>query len=171
MGAVLVSVWLAGNASVATAEQYDEYTIKAALLYNFTKFVEWPLQRSPGHHFNICVYGDDPYGNRLDALEEREASNITIYRHRILKDSITNCQIVFIAEASEGHVVEAIALFRNRPVLTVGETRDFVAQGGIIGLIREHDRIKFEINLAAADEAGLEMSSQLLRIARRVIRE
>ncbi len=169
----LCSALLLFAVAAAKAEQYDEYNIKAALLYNFARFVEWPRQSLPGnkHHFKICVYGNDPYGNRLDALEERNRNNITVYRHRLLKESITGCQIIFITKTTKGQVVEAISFFKNRPVLTVGETPDFVVHGGIIGLIREQDRIMFEINLAAANEAGLELSSQLLRIATRVITE
>ena len=161
------------TAPASLAEHYDEYTVKAALLYNFTKFVEWPNNSIPGKEpeYRICIYGDDPYGKRLDALEQRERSNITVYRHDILRESIRNCQIIFIAETTEERLIESIAYLDKTPVLTVGETPNFVARGGIIGLVRDKDRIKFEINLKAANKAGLAMSSQLLRIAQRVIKE
>ncbi len=106
-------------AQVVLAEHYDEYAVKAALLYNFTKFVEWPIQPAGRQNYKICIYGDDPYGPRLDALEDRKRSNITVYRHETLRESILSCQIIFIAETSEDRLIESIAYLDGTPVLTV----------------------------------------------------
>ncbi len=156
----------------AIAEQYDEYTIKAALLYNFTRFVQWPTNISRGEsEYRICIVGEDPYDFRLDALEAHTQSKITIYRYQVLREAVYGCQIIFIGETSRTRLLESIAYMHSAPVLTVGDTPDFVMHGGMIGLVVVNKKIRFEINLAAANRAGLDVSSQLLRVAQKVIRE
>jgi hypothetical protein len=169
---ILIATLLLAPVPVVRSEQYDEYTIKAALLYNFTRFIHWPTDSlSPrNRHYRICVYGPDPYGYRLDALEDRPRSDITVYRYELLNDALTGCQILFISELDDRRVKSVTKFLVSHPILTVGESENFILSGGMVGLVREEDTVKFEINLRTVNAAGLEMSSQLLRIATRVIR-
>lgn len=165
--ALVVSLALSGT---SRSQTYDEYAIKAALLYNFSKFVSWPDEASlTTRDFEICVYGRDPYGDTIDAVSERttKGRSISIVRHGRLTDG--DCHIAFIGQSETYRVEEAIAFFRDKPVLTIAETPDFVEKGGMIGLLNQQNRVSFEINLSAARTAELNLSSQLLRIAERIV--
>lgn len=149
---------------------YDEYAIKAALLYNFSKFVTWPDEESPPtEHFEICVYGRDPYGETIDAVSQRQTKGRPISIVRYGRLTAGDCQIAFIGQSETYRLEEAITFFRDKPILTISETPNFVDKGGMIGLISDQSRVNFEINLRAARTARLAVSSQLLRIARRVV--
>jgi hypothetical protein len=147
-----------------------EYPVKLAFLYNFTKFVEWPVQsyRHPGAPLMICVVGDDPFSPDL----ERQLDTKTVEGHEVeirkLKptENLNVCHIVFIpatAKEQEARIVKELA---GSSTLTVGETNGFDALGGIIDFIVEGNKIHIEVNLLAADRAGLKISSKLLSIAK-----
>lgn len=152
-----------------TEKPYDEYQVKVALLYNFSKFIEWP-SADGDDVFEICVYGRDPYGDKIDVVETRKTKgkNIVIARYGSLQDP-SNCEIAVIGQSETYKISEAIEYFQNQPVLTVSESIEFVDDGGVIGLVRDDQRITFEINLSSARSAGLDVSSHLLRIAKRVV--
>ena len=147
-----------------------EYPVKLAFLYNFTKFVEWPANSysDTGAPLVICVVGDDPFSPEL----ERQLDTKTVEGHEVeirkLKptDNLNVCHIVFIpatAKEQEARIVKELA---GSSTLTVGETNGFEALGGIIDFIVEGNKIHIEVNLLAADRAGLKISSKLLSIAK-----
>ena len=156
-------------AGTARAAPSLEYQVKASYIYNLTQFIEWP-EHAPGDEFQICVYGPHRFGDALDTLEGNRVGDRPL-RVRYLRDMrvADSCQILFIT-ASEGR--RALQLLRAAPVtglLTIGETRDFTDRGGVIGLIKIGGKVKFEINEAAAERAGLAISAQLLRLATEVV--
>ena len=153
----------------AQTRVYDEYAIKAAYVYNLSKFVEWPPSATKNQPFTICVYGRDPYGQKIDAVSERTTQGrpISIVRRDHLTEA--NCEIAFVGQSETYRLEEAIAFFANSPVLTIGESADFVDKGGIVALVASGKRITFEINLGSANTAGLVFSAQLLRVATRLV--
>lgn len=164
--------WLLAAAAGA-ADEYDEYAVKAALLYNFTKFVEWPeaaFARGDAP-FRICVLGPDPFAERLDRIQSQSTRNrrIQIARYAEAAAPPGDCQILFIGNGVDLRQSAILDGLRGKPVLTVGESPEFVSAGGVIALIRQGDRVGFEVNAAAAAAASLGISSQLLKIARRVV--
>lgn len=149
-----------------------EYQIKAAYLYNFAKFVDWPAQRFANDQspLVIGVFGQNPFGDELQAIARNHKIN---GREIVIKPVATVAEagavhLLFFSAAEDGHVVETLAGLKGAAVLTVGESEKFTAAGGMITFVREADKVRFEINTAAAEQQGLKISAQLLKLARPV---
>lgn len=147
-----------------------EYEVKAAFLLNFVKFVEWPqtVETRAGSPFSICIFGDDPFRNSLYQIVEGESVNNRPLVVRQLRKSPEHCEVVFVP-ASEPDIPRVLNQV-GREVLTVGESPDFLSDGGIINFVIEGRRVRFDINRAAAERASLRISSRLLGVARRVLK-
>jgi hypothetical protein len=166
-----VSIAASGVTSVfPQSRQVSEYQIKAAFLYNFAKFVEWPPAVSPGANdpMEICVVGEDPFGNILNQSIEGK----TVGGHKLMirqlkpAQDMKGCQVAFISSSEKNHLTSVLEGLKGGGVLTVGETEGFAALGGVINFTMEDDKVHFEINLDAAGRAGLKISSKLLLLAR-----
>jgi len=146
-----------------------EYEVKAAFLYNFARFVEWPPEafRDPADPFVIAVLGRDPFGPVLDetmAGKTVAGRRIEVRRATRVED-VRDAQMVFIS-SSERANMPAILKALDRPgVLTVGESDGFAERGGAINFVLQARKVRFQINPARAEEARLKMSSQLLKLA------
>jgi hypothetical protein len=160
---------LARTAAPPADEPLGEYEVKAAFIYNFARYVEWPQKsfRSPADPIAICVLGGDPMGHLLDEAvsgKTVEKHSLAVRRIAEIREAGT-CQIVFFA-ASHKMPREALANLRMSGVLTVGETEGFARRGGIIGFrVEEGHHIRFDVNIEAARDANLRISSQLLSLA------
>lgn len=146
-----------------------EYQLKAAFLFNFAKFVEWPASdfSSPHSEFSICILGADPFGRAIDDIlrgQTIEGRAVTVVRVRQLAD-VRNCQIAFISPTEKSRLQDILQSVRGRNVLLVGESPGFAAAGGAIQFRMQNDRVRFSINLEAAERAGLRISSKLLSLA------
>jgi hypothetical protein len=141
----------------------QEYRVKAAYLYNFLKFVEWPEDAAPGP-LTICVAGRNPLGTVLRDLVRDQLVNDRPIEARIILEPEEGCHIIFVPEgaATEAYLRGA----RGTPVLTVGESSTFLEQGGIANFYIERGNVRFEINPAAAERARIRISSRLLQLAR-----
>lgn len=154
---------------ICRAQVFNEYQVKAAFLYSFAKFVEWPSQAfsSPSATMTICVLGEDPFGNFLnDVVRDKTVGDRPLAVHRLanLRD-VAECQILFIAASERTRMPAVLASVATRGLLTVGDTAEFAAQGGVIGLRLDGDRIRLQVNLSAAEKAKLRISSRLLSLA------
>ncbi len=167
--AVLIGVALlaapAGEAEVAPTE----WDVKAAYLYNFTRFVEWPdrsttLADTP---FLIGVLGRDPFGPVLDdTLAGKTVDGRRIVVRRLGRaDEAASVQILFLGPASGRETERALSAARGRPVLTVCDGDGPVRRGVVLTFRIRDGRVRFDVDLRAADEAGLKISSQLLKVA------
>ena len=162
---VLLTVALAARAE---EPEFDEYHVKAAFLYNFSKFVEWPPSAfaSPREPIAICIAGQDPFGPILDDLVRGKKIGDRDLVVKRLPDArqASSCQILFIGAAERKR---AHALLEGLPpyILTVGETPDFTAQGGIVAFALEGTHLRFQIALETAQRAKLHISSKLLSLA------
>jgi hypothetical protein len=170
LAAVLLG--LAGWGRAAGASDF-EYEIKAAFLYNFAKFVEWPPEAFPqaSTPVSLCVFGDDPFDGSLDTVVRGETLNgrhLAVRRPRDVQEA-RECQVLFIGAAEKGRAPEALSALRGTSVLTVGEGKDFLDQGGVIRLFLEQNRVRFDINLDAAERNHLKISSKLLALARTIV--
>jgi len=157
-----------GHAQAGAAE-IEEHRVKAAFLFNFAKFVEWPAQafKSAGAPIEICVLGPNPFGT---SLEEAVAGKVVGNRKFAVLEvrdarQAGECHIVFVS--AEGWIRSRAVLegIEKCCVLTVGETEDFIAGGGMINLRLENARVRVEINPDAAEQAKLRISSKLLSLA------
>lgn len=152
----------------AWAGEFNEYAVKAAYLYNFAKFVEWPSRAfaSVGAPLLICIAGANPFGDALAALtDKRVGSRPVEVRHYPAATGLDSCHIVFISRVEQGRFKTVLAKLSRLPILTVSDIGDFAQAGGMIGLVEAEQRIRFDINLAATRQAGLNLSSQLLKLA------
>ncbi len=142
--------------------------MKAAYLYNFVKFVDWP-EGGPPAAFTICVYGKDPFGGILDdAVRGRVAHGLPLRVRRLTTrdEGWDGCQVIFFGMQRAANLVPVLARLEGRGVLTVGDSEGFAEAGGMLGLVVDHDRVRFEINLDALAAARLKASSRLIDIGR-----
>jgi hypothetical protein len=158
-----------GWASAWPATPAAEYQVKAAYLFNFGQFVEWPLQAydSPGAPFVIGVMGEDPFGETLDEVVAGETLGghpLVVRRFRNPAD-ISACNILFIGRSEAGRLDETLKVLKGRSVLTVTDISGAERRGAIIVLFNEKNRIRMRINVAAAKASNLVISSKLLRPA------
>jgi hypothetical protein len=158
--------------SVICAQQdvSDASRVKAAFLFRFPGFVEWPSAAIEGRTFlDICVLGSTPVGTLLDELVEGESLGGRVLRVRIVsRNGLDACHVLFLPEGARGRGA-ALKAVADRPVLTVSDASGFLDEGGIIQFRVSDERVRFEISLAAAERAGLRLSAQLLRLATRVV--
>jgi len=163
-----------------------EYKIKAAFLYNFIQFVDWPKEKTGDHNEPIIIgiIGKDPFDdafkpinnkqikgrkgliNRFEGIEKLKKSG-GVDNSEIA--SLRKCHLLFICSSEKDHLTDIINFVDGHSVLTVGETSNMLKSGGMINFLVEENKVRFEINLTAARKGKLEIRSQLLRLAMRVI--
>jgi hypothetical protein len=145
-----------------------EYKVKAAFLYNFAKFVEWPDEAFSDKEetFILCVLGKDPFGPNLKALEGKlvRGRKLSVIQCKDIQE-VEEAHILFIARSERKRVTEVLSRLENQPVLTVSDVQGFAEQGGGIGFIDVDKKLRFEINPEATKKAGLQVSSQLMKLA------
>lgn len=171
----LLSLLLSLSLSPAFAQATirSEYEVKAAFLYNFTRFVTWPeVESGPGGKpLNLCVFGANPFGDQLDPMRERKSQGRELeLRYPDELPGVSDCQVLFISESQQRGLTGILEFARKHQVLTVSDMPEFVTRGGMIGYVKQGNVIRFEINLKAATDAGLTINSRLLEIAVRVLR-
>ena len=152
-----------------TDEAPTEYQVKAAFLFNFARFVEWPPTafENATSPIGVCVLGDDPFGdslNRVVAGKMLGERTLMVRRAKKLRE-LGGCEILFISGSERGHLPEILEELRTAPVLTVGESEDFATRGGEVQFTLEESHVHFLINVDATERAGLKVSSKLLSLA------
>jgi hypothetical protein len=157
----------------AQSQVVGEYEVKAAFLLNFAKFVEWPPASLPAADtlLRICITGPQSLELALQQVVQDRNINghpLQVAQQRGL-ENVGGCHILFISAASEKHGVTAIRPDYGPGILTVGESEGFARSGGIINFVLEQNRVSFEINIEAANRAGVHISSKLLSLARIVL--
>ena len=140
-----------------------EYKIKAGYLYNFTKFITWSPDNA--ETFNLCILGDDPFGELINPIEERSAIGrpIKLFRFNSLSglDKESHCHILFVSSS----IKDALSTTDFDNTLVVGESREFINQGGMIGFVNKQGKIKLQVNLKTIKQSGLKVSAKLLEVA------
>jgi hypothetical protein len=142
-----------------------EYRVKAAYLFNFTKFVEWPGAAVQRTAFTICAAGRNPFGPVLASTVLGEtAAGLPLVARVVGPADVSSCHVLFVPRGVAA--ADYLRAVGASPVLTVGESPDFLAQGGAINFVLESGRVRFAINQAAAERAQLRISSRLLQLGR-----
>ena len=188
---VLLAVPIATMADT-DSEHTREYQIKAAFLYNFTKFVDWPEEKTADSNEPVIIgiIGKNQFGNSLELLKTQKAKGraFVIKQFKNFEElkkfgrknkakqlqqiaSLRKCDLLFICFSEKKNFTEIITLVKSHNVLTVGETDGFLECDGIVNLLTKEEKVHFEINLTAARQTKLKISSKLLRLAKRVISE
>jgi hypothetical protein len=152
----------------ARAQEIPEYRLKAAFLYNFAAFTEWPAE--VGRTLNLCVHGPDPFGAELDTLGGRAVGQRRISVRRTAGlEALKDCQIVFVAGGAIDQLPRLTEALRGLPVLTVADSPDAARKGVVLNMKVVGGRVTFDANLGAARTARLVLSSKLLRLASEVV--
>ena len=164
----LVALFATTTMSVPVhADELPEYRLKAAFLYNFIMFTEWPA--STGNTLSVCVSGNDPFGAELDALQGKVAGARTLaVQRKAGGDSLKGCQVVFIAPSAIESLPRLLAGLRGQPTLTIADSPGALHQGVVLNLAVQNSRVSFQASVPAARSAGLILSSKLLRLATEV---
>ena len=163
----LFTAAIALSVSIVQAQQPNEFQVKAAYLYNFGRFTTWPAASLTSDAFSICILGRDPFGSVLDTAVNGErvaGKGVQVRRIENPQDAVS-CQILFISSSEEGRLKNILAALGKSGVLTVSDISQFSRRGGMIGFILQDNKIRFEVNLTPADDAGLQLSSDLLKVA------
>ncbi len=163
-----------------------EYKIKAAFLYNFIQFVDWPKEKISGKNDPIVlgIIGKDPFGDSFKPIENNQIKGKKSIIKRFdgiekLKkssdkgksdiESLRKCHLLFICSSEEDNLKDIINLVSENCVLTVGETSNMLKSGGVINFLVDENKVRFEINLSAARQEKIKIRSQLLRLAKNVM--
>ena len=153
----------------AAQDNPSEYQLKAAFVYNFAKFVDWPPNTFPESQsaFSICILGSDPFGSAIDdALRDKTIANHPVIVRRMKEETeARHCQILFVSGSERSHLRDILGSLKGASVLVVGDAEGFAAAGGAIELTLQDNHVRFLINPGAADQAGLRISSKLLALA------
>ncbi len=170
----------------SNSSQALEYKIKAAFLYNFIKFVDWPEDRTANDDkiTIVGIIGKNTFGDAFEPVKDKKVKG----QEAVIKyfksfseleknsddlektaDEMKKCHLLFICSSEKDNLADIIDIVKNNNVLTVGETKDFLKAGGIINFLLEDNKVRFEINLSAAKKSKLIIRSQLLRLAQKVI--
>jgi hypothetical protein len=185
---VLFAAALAAE-TITDSEASREYQVKAAFLYNFIKFVDWPEESSDSNKpIIIGIIGNDPFGSAFDPIKDKPVKERKVIvkwfkgldelekssqmdksgKHPQI-EAIRECNLLFICHSEKEKLKETLDLLKDRSILTVADMQGFLESGGIVNFVIEENKVGFEINLVAAEHAKLEIRSQLLRLAKRVV--
>jgi hypothetical protein len=167
----------------ADSKKSKEYQIKAAFLYNFIKFVDWPNEKpSDEKTITIGIIGKTPFGKAFEPLKDKKTKDkkVIIRQFKSLEESklpskqieaIRKCHVLFVCSSEKQQLRKIINLVKDHSVLTVGDTNGFLESGGIINFVIEDHKVYFEVNNNTAKQAKLNIRSKLLRLAKKVIEE
>jgi hypothetical protein len=169
--AAALSVLLCGLAAQAQP-QASEVSLKSAFLYKFIHYAEWPSEAlgAPGDPIELCVIGQDDVAEVLeDAVPGRQIHDRSVVVRKLASsDAASGCHVLFVGSSDSRQIERVLARVAAHPTLTVGDVEGFARRGGIINFTRAGSRLGFEINRAAASRAGLQISSQLLKLSKLV---
>ncbi len=160
-----------------------EYQVKAAFLYSFINFIDWPkekLKEDDNEPILIGIIGKDPFGNAFEPIKNKQVKSKKVAVQRFkgfdeTKNSVDEiealgkCHLLYICPSEEENNSQIIEIVKKYSVLTVGDTQSFLDDGGIINFVMEENKVRFEINNSAAEQSKLNIRSKLLRLAKRVI--
>lgn len=160
----------ANNTQTVNPASSSEYLIKAGFTYNFAKLVQWPASTfpQPNSPIIIGILGTDPFGGMLDEVLAGKKINERdlVVKHLKWGADLKGCNILFVSSSESLHMDEIFHIVKGLPILTIGETPNFARRGGIINFILEDEKVHFEVNVEAAKETNITISSRLLALAR-----
>lgn len=167
--AVVCAILSVASPRAVQAGALAEYEIKAAFIYNFTKFVQWPPTAfaQPEAPLILCVIGEDAFGPALDTIDHKLAQGheLRVRRHVRLEDA-RSCHLLFVAQSERARLAAVLRAVSGASVLTISDIDRFAEAGGVIGLYEVDSNVHFSINRDRARSAMLQINSQLLKLAK-----
>jgi hypothetical protein len=168
MNIMLYGYSAAALSTKAEKEKFDEYKVKAAYLYNFAKFVEWPSEAfaEPSVSLDLCIIGEDPFGHAIDEINGKSVKGRKLQiRQSSGSSELKECHIAFISSSEKYKYEDILKMIKDSHILTVSDINNFADNGGMINFKKVRSKIRLEINHDAAKKSGLKLSSKLLKIA------
>lgn len=168
---LIVALWASLGASRcgAQAGMQREYELKAGVLYHIIKYVEWPVasRSNTPPTLQIGLLGRIPHAEAIEVLDGKTVQGRRLVVKRLAaEDEARHCQVLFIGASEKPRLAEIVSGTKSLPILTVGEVEGFAEHGGMVNLVEQQNRIAMEINREVASQAGLSISSQLLKLAK-----
>ena len=166
----ILFAWAWPRWAVADEQSAKEYEVKAAFIFKFAQFMEWPAAAfaSDKDPIVVATFGEDPFEGGLDRVMAGKSigNRPVVVKHFGGADEITRCHILFAAASSSEDVAGVLHKWAKSPVMTIGDGDNFCQEGGIIQFIIEDGKIHFEVNMEAEDQSGVKISSRLLKLAK-----
>ncbi len=169
--AVAAALWAAGSLlGAAAADGYSEDAVKAAFLYRFAGYVEWPSASDSAEPFTIALLRAEAVGAQLQRFLPGHLVNGRVARVRIINSihELADAQMLYVGSSPQGSLRQLLAPIKDKPVLVVTDDERGLEQGGMINFLNVDQRIRFEVSLLSSDRAGLKISAELLSVAARV---
>ena len=168
---LIVLSFTTASGPVCADDRALEYRVKAEFLYNFARFVEWPegSQDQDGEAIVIGILGEDPFGPTLESVIRGKnvgGKRLRVKRMEHLVEETGGCHLLFISQSQTERLPEILRRVQGGAVLTVGDSEGSAQRGTVIGFLIEDETVQFEVNLQAAEQAGIKISSRLLRVGR-----
>lgn len=166
---LLLFICLLVQTPSVAAQEPGEHQIKAAMIYNMLRFMDWPDDNLPGQapQMTICVAGKGALGSAMGSLQGKTVKNrpISIQQLPVLPVVISGCEVLILSDLERASVSSLLEKTRTVPVLTVSDSRGFARSGGVVGFVLQQGKVRFEINQTAAQRHRLRISAQLLKLA------
>jgi hypothetical protein len=167
---ICAALALPSQAQTGNSSDSSEYLIKAGFTYNFAKLMQWPASSfpQPDSPIVIGILGNDPFESTLDAVLAGKKVNDRgfVVKHLKWGTDIKGCNILYVSTSEAAHLDEVFHMLKGLPILTIGQMPDFARRGGIINFVLEDDKVRFEVNVEAAKQADINISSRLLALAK-----
>ena len=167
---IVLALLLSGAPPGFAADATSEYRVKAAYLYNFAKFIQWPESAFSGPQapLTIGVLGRNLFNGELTQLASRQIQNRSIEIKQFSSIAeVENCQLLYL-NSSGSELQRTLQALRKKPIVTVGDAEDFTENGGVIKFVTKRDRLRFVINLGVAQATDIKLAAQLLALAAEV---
>ncbi len=163
--ATLIAILFSVNLRAVELQEYD---LKAAFLYNYALYVEWPkASASSTDHFQICLLGADPFDGNLEKVlgPKNVVGKPILIRKLSSAKEAPSCHMLYISTSEKRNLNEIFSVTNSHSILTISDIPEFTKKGGMINFVLNENKVRFFINNTAATEAGLKISSQLLKLA------
>lgn len=166
---IRASVWLAlcGILPGQAAYAASEYQVKAALIYNLTRMLEWPNEsiRLSNEQFSICFLGDEPFGDALNIIRDKKVQNRPIYLLKnIALGQASGCAMLFISGSEDKHLEDILKNLQGLPLLTLSDTPEFAKRGVMFNFVRDDKKVRMELNQTQLSAAGFGLNPALLKL-------
>ncbi len=164
---ITLFIGLVLSTQLLAVNHINEYQVKAAFLYNFIAFTQWPDDID--QTLNLCIYGEDYFGQEIDKLQAKSVdnNNIKVIRLTSLEKSKA-CHVLFISKSAIDDLPNILASVRGESILTIADSPEAASKGVIINMNLTQNKINFEVNLESARSVRLDISSRLLQLATEV---
>lgn len=155
---------------LADSSSNKEHDVKAVFLYNFTNFIRWPeTVLTPASTINLCTIGESQVADSLKAVVaggEKTSKNPVVLQRLKSRDDLSDCHIVFVSRTEQDNYSRILSNLLQKPILTIGESEDFIEQGGIIEFYLENNRVRLKISVQKLRAAQLSATANLLKVAK-----